>query len=158
MSRSHHRERRYQVQVRTEEIARQLTTDGFATGNLTSALEQLKDWGAVTWRAGPTSRSASRFARRRPGACPLAAAGRSSRRRIPPLWPRRPTILETARRRWSAWTACRRPQRWAVALSERASTSPWDPGLATAMRTGGVAVYEEQVIDELIDDLACVAR
>lgn len=40
---------RYQVQVRTEEIAAQLAADGHETGTLPSALEQLKDWGAVTW-------------------------------------------------------------------------------------------------------------
>jgi uncharacterized protein (TIGR02677 family) len=40
---------RYQVQVRTEEIAGQLAANGFDTATLTSALEQLKDWGAVTW-------------------------------------------------------------------------------------------------------------
>ncbi|MGH9280658.1 MAG: TIGR02677 family protein [Acidimicrobiales bacterium] len=40
---------RYQVLVRTEEIARELTQHGFDTGTLTSGLEQLKDWGAITW-------------------------------------------------------------------------------------------------------------
>ena len=40
---------RYQVQVRTEEIVAQLAAGGHDTGTLTSALEQLKDWGAVTW-------------------------------------------------------------------------------------------------------------
>ncbi|MDQ4131238.1 MAG: DUF2397 domain-containing protein, partial [Actinomycetota bacterium] len=40
---------RYQVQVRTEDIARDLAVNGFDTATLTSALEQLKDWGAVTW-------------------------------------------------------------------------------------------------------------
>ncbi len=40
---------RYQVQVRTEEIARDLGANGVDTTSLTSALEQLKDWGAVTW-------------------------------------------------------------------------------------------------------------
>lgn len=40
---------RYQVQVRTEDIARQLQTAGLATATLTASLEQLKDWGAVTW-------------------------------------------------------------------------------------------------------------
>ena len=40
---------RYQVQVRTEEIAGELATNGLGTTTLTSALEQLKDWGAVTW-------------------------------------------------------------------------------------------------------------
>lgn len=40
---------RYQVQVRTEDIARDLLDHGFDTATLTSSLEQLKDWGAVTW-------------------------------------------------------------------------------------------------------------
>jgi len=40
---------RYQVQVRTEEVARELTANGVDTTTLTPALEQLKDWGAVTW-------------------------------------------------------------------------------------------------------------
>ena len=40
---------RYQVQVRTEEIARELAANGLDTATLTSALEQLKEWGAVTW-------------------------------------------------------------------------------------------------------------
>lgn len=40
---------RYQIQVRTEEIAGQLAANGLDTATLTAALEQLKDWGAVTW-------------------------------------------------------------------------------------------------------------
>ncbi len=40
---------RYQVQVRTEEIARELTAAGHDTTSLTQYLEQLRDWGAVTW-------------------------------------------------------------------------------------------------------------
>ena len=40
---------RYQVQVRTEDIARSLTEAGFETATLTPVLEQLKDWGALTW-------------------------------------------------------------------------------------------------------------
>jgi uncharacterized protein (TIGR02677 family) len=40
---------RYQVQVRTEDIAHDLSTAGWDVGALTSTLEQLKDWGAVTW-------------------------------------------------------------------------------------------------------------
>lgn len=40
---------RYQVQVRTEDIAAELAANGLDTTTLTSALEQLKDWGAVTW-------------------------------------------------------------------------------------------------------------
>lgn len=40
---------RYQVQVRTEEVARDLAAHGVDTTTLTSALEQLKDWGAITW-------------------------------------------------------------------------------------------------------------
>jgi uncharacterized protein (TIGR02679 family) len=41
-----------------------------------------------------------------------------------------------------------------VALTGRTTTSPWDADLAPAMEASGVAVYEEQVLDELLDDLA----
>ena len=41
-----------------------------------------------------------------------------------------------------------------VPLSGRATPSPWDAELALSMEHAGVAVYEEQVIDELFDDLA----
>jgi uncharacterized protein (TIGR02679 family) len=41
-----------------------------------------------------------------------------------------------------------------VALTGRAAASPWDAGLAPAMARAGVAVYEEQVVEELLDDLA----
>lgn len=40
---------RYQVQVRTEDVARDLTASGVEVTTLPSALEQLKDWGAVIW-------------------------------------------------------------------------------------------------------------
>jgi uncharacterized protein (TIGR02677 family) len=40
---------RYQVQVRTEDIARDLVGNGIDTSTLTSSLEQLRDWGSVTW-------------------------------------------------------------------------------------------------------------
>jgi uncharacterized protein (TIGR02677 family) len=40
---------RYQVQVRTEDVAAALAAHGIETATLTSALEQLKDWGAVSW-------------------------------------------------------------------------------------------------------------
>lgn len=41
-----------------------------------------------------------------------------------------------------------------VALSGRTSTSPWDADLAPSMAEAGVAVYEEQVLDQLLEDLA----
>jgi uncharacterized protein (TIGR02679 family) len=41
-----------------------------------------------------------------------------------------------------------------VALSGHPSSSPWDVLLAPAMREAGVAVYEEQVIAELLSDLS----
>jgi uncharacterized protein (TIGR02679 family) len=41
-----------------------------------------------------------------------------------------------------------------VALSSRATASPWDGELAAAMKQSGVAIYEEQVLDELLDDLS----
>jgi uncharacterized protein (TIGR02679 family) len=34
------------------------------------------------------------------------------------------------------------------------ATAPWDPGLPTAMTARGIAVHEEQVLDELLSDLA----
>lgn len=40
---------RYQLQVRTDQIAADLSGTGLDTANLTEYLEQLKDWGAVTW-------------------------------------------------------------------------------------------------------------
>ncbi len=42
----------------------------------------------------------------------------------------------------------------AIALSGRAFASPWDDGLRPSMEDAGVAVYEEQVLDDLLDDLA----
>ncbi|MHB8219873.1 MAG: TIGR02679 family protein [Acidimicrobiales bacterium] len=46
----------------------------------------------------------------------------------------------------------------AVALTGRASVSPWDNQLAPAMERAGVAIYEEQVVLDLLDDLSSVAR
>lgn len=40
---------RYQIQVKTEEIAALLATSGFDTSSLTTSLEQLREWGAVAW-------------------------------------------------------------------------------------------------------------
>jgi uncharacterized protein (TIGR02679 family) len=40
-----------------------------------------------------------------------------------------------------------------VALAGRTAASPWDEDLAPAMEASGVAVYEEQVLDTLLDDL-----
>lgn len=40
-----------------------------------------------------------------------------------------------------------------VPLAGRIAASPWDPDLALVMAASGVAVYEEQVVDELVDDL-----
>jgi uncharacterized protein (TIGR02679 family) len=42
----------------------------------------------------------------------------------------------------------------AVPLTGRATESPWDEDLAPAMAEAGVAVYEEQVLAGLLDDLA----
>lgn len=41
-----------------------------------------------------------------------------------------------------------------VDLTGRPSASPWDPGLGAALAATGVAVYEEQVLDTLLADLA----
>ena len=41
-----------------------------------------------------------------------------------------------------------------VPLFGRTTTSPWDVDLAPTMADAGVAVYEEQVLDQLLDDLA----
>jgi len=40
-----------------------------------------------------------------------------------------------------------------VDLAGQSSTSPWDPELAPAMEDAGVAIYEEQVLADLLDDL-----
>jgi uncharacterized protein (TIGR02677 family) len=73
---------RYQVQVRTEDIAAELTANGLDTSTLTSALEQLKDWGAVTW-----TQDTSRVARledfhRRRELWQLTAAGHAAHESI----------------------------------------------------------------------------
>lgn len=41
-----------------------------------------------------------------------------------------------------------------VELAGRSSPSPWDEALAPAMESAGVAIYEEQVLNDLLDDLA----
>lgn len=69
---------RYQVQVRTEGIAGELAASGVETATLGSALEQLNDWGAVTW-----TQDTSRVARledfhRRRELCQLTAAGQDA--------------------------------------------------------------------------------
>ncbi len=40
-----------------------------------------------------------------------------------------------------------------VELAGRPSSSPWDDELAPAMDAAGMAIYEEQVITDLFDDL-----
>jgi uncharacterized protein (TIGR02679 family) len=45
-----------------------------------------------------------------------------------------------------------------VVLNGRASVSPWDDQLAPSMTEAGVAIYEEQVVLELLDDLTSSAR
>lgn len=69
---------RYQVQVKTEELAAVLGARGFDTATLTASLEQLKDWGAVTW-----TQDTSRVARlqdfnRRRELWQLTAAGQAA--------------------------------------------------------------------------------
>lgn len=73
---------RYEVQVRTEDIAAQLVVNGLDTSTLTSSLEQLKDWGAVTW-----TQDTSRVARledfhRRRELWQLTAAGHAAHESI----------------------------------------------------------------------------
>jgi len=73
---------RYQIQVRTDEIAAELAANALETSNLTSSLEQLKDWGAVTW-----SQDTSRVARledfhRRRELWQLTAAGHTAHESI----------------------------------------------------------------------------
>lgn len=73
---------RYQVQVRTDEIAGELSAAGFDTTTVTSSLEQLKDWGAVTW-----TQDTSRVARledfnRRRELWQLTAAGHAAHESI----------------------------------------------------------------------------
>ncbi len=41
-----------------------------------------------------------------------------------------------------------------VELTCRPTTSPWDRKLAPAMDAGGLAIYEEQVLNDLLGDLS----
>jgi len=73
---------RYQIQVRTEDIAAELRANGLETSTLSSSLEQLKDWGAVTW-----TQDTSRVARledfhRRRELWQLTAAGHAAHESI----------------------------------------------------------------------------
>ncbi len=69
---------RYQVQVRTEPLVAELGAAGHDTTNLVQHLEQLRDWGAVTWTQD-TSRVASlRDFRRRRELWQLTAAGHAA--------------------------------------------------------------------------------
>jgi uncharacterized protein (TIGR02679 family) len=43
----------------------------------------------------------------------------------------------------------------AIALTGRSVPTPWDPGLAAAMSAHGLAVHEEFVLSDLLDDLEC---
>lgn len=45
-----------------------------------------------------------------------------------------------------------------VELAGKPVDSPWDPALAPAMAAAGVAVYEEQVVGALLDDLGTARR
>ena len=72
------------------------------------------------------------------------------------------SIFSTLRRRlpilpWQFgaddYGAAVRRGRGGIALTGRPTQSPWDSALAPAMAEAGVAVFEEQVIDELLDDL-----
>ena len=69
---------RYQVQVRTEDIAAELQTFGIDTSTLTSALEQLKDWGAVTWTQDTSRVSRLEDFNRRRELWQLTAAGHAA--------------------------------------------------------------------------------
>ncbi len=46
----------------------------------------------------------------------------------------------------------------AVPLTGKASVSPWDDQLAPTMEEAGVAIYEEQVVLDLLDDLSSSTR
>jgi uncharacterized protein (TIGR02679 family) len=46
----------------------------------------------------------------------------------------------------------------AVALTGKPTSSPWDDRLAPAMEQAGVAIYEEQVVLDLLDDLSSFDR
>lgn len=54
----------------------------------------------------------------------------------------------------SDYVAAVRRDLGSVALNGRTTTSPWDVDLAPSMALAGVAVYEEQVLDQLLEDLA----
>jgi uncharacterized protein (TIGR02679 family) len=47
-----------------------------------------------------------------------------------------------------------RSGRTAARLSGAPAVSPWDPALAPAMARTGEVVYEEEMLDDLVDDLA----
>ncbi len=72
------------------------------------------------------------------------------------------SIFSTLRRRLdvSAWRfgaddylGALRDGRNGIALTGRPTDSPWDGALSAAMSEAGVAVFEEQVVERLLDDL-----
>lgn len=69
---------RYQVQVRTEDVAAELRSAGVDATTLTSALEQLKDWGAVTWTQDTSRVSRLEDFNRRRELWQLTAAGQAA--------------------------------------------------------------------------------
>ncbi|MEE1807529.1 DUF2399 domain-containing protein [Streptomyces sp. BE133] len=65
-----------------------------------------------------------------PGACPWRMGAQDYMASLHPA-PLQPTVLEP----------------------EQVAPTPWDPGLATAMRAQGRPAYEEALIEELVEDI-----
>lgn len=69
---------RYEVEIRTERIAAELAAAGLGTEGLEPALEQLRDWGNLTWTQDTVRVSRLEDFRRRRALWQLTAAGQAS--------------------------------------------------------------------------------
>ncbi len=145
---------RYQVQVRTEDIAQELSAAGWEVATLTATLEQLKDWGAVSWTQD-TSRVArlEDFHRRRElwqltpaghvadesvlGVLGAAEQAGSLQRRPLPGYPRKPGRTGRGRRfrrRDRHLPAAARPRRGAARPGGKRQGFPLHHGRAPARK------------------------
>lgn len=69
---------RYEIEMRTEQIAESLAAAGIELDNLDSALEQLRQWGNVTWTQDTTRVSRLEDFRRRRALWQLSAVGQAT--------------------------------------------------------------------------------
>lgn len=69
---------RYEMEVRTERIAEDLAAAGVAIDNLDASLEQLRQWGNVTWTQDTTRVARLEEFRRRRALWQLSAAGQAT--------------------------------------------------------------------------------